>query len=369
MLGSRGFFHVRRLTAHLVLASLTAVSGPAMAAGEPATAAGEDASDERRMQAQSLYDQGLKLETSDPKAALGAFRSSYEIQANFRVLYNIARACSKLGDSACATRSYEQYLKDGGNEIPAKRRKEVEAELKALSAKATATITIKSSISGAFVKIDGSVVGRTPLSQPVPVRAGDHKVVLVADGNVIEKSVHVAAGSSETVELETRKEEEEPAAAAPAVAPTPAPTPAATTPAPTPAPAPAAATSETEERAPAPPAETKRHFPVVPWVVAGTFATATLVSGILTAGAASDYDAVKNQYPIQRDTLDAAHEKGRDLLMLTSVLGAVTVVSVGVAGYFTFFRKPSAPPNKTVGVKTVGVAIGPSGISITGRMP
>ena len=58
--------------------------------------------------------------------------AAYEIQANFRVLYNIGRACLKVADKECAARSFEQYLKDGGTDIPSKRRKEVEGELRAL---------------------------------------------------------------------------------------------------------------------------------------------------------------------------------------------------------------------------------------------
>ncbi|MBX3205336.1 MAG: PEGA domain-containing protein [Labilithrix sp.] len=358
MLGQRGSSNVRRLTVMLVFSSLAATSVPAWAAG--------DEFDERRMQAQALYDQGVKLETSDPKAALGALRSSYEIHSNFRVLYNIARVCARLGDKDCATRSFEQYLKDGGAEIPTKRRKEVEAELKALTPRSKTTIMVTSSVRGAFVKIDGSVVGQTPLPAPVPVSAGKHKVVLVADGNVIEKTVHVAAGSSENVVLEAKKEE------------TPAPAPA-PVPAPAPAPAPeqiGRASGRERARArvtcrngggpppPARPSDERGGVPVVPWIVAGALATATGVSAVLTASASSDYQALAGRYPVTRDELDAAHGKGRDLLLLTTVLGAVTVVSVGVAGYFTFFRG-SAPPRE----KTVGLAVGPTGVTITGRLP
>lgn len=353
MLGPRGSSNVRRLTALVVMSSLAAMSTPAFAAG--------DEPDERRMQAQVLYDQGMKLESSDPKAALVALRSSYEIHANYRVLHNIGRVCLKLGDKECAARSYEQYLKDGGAEIPAKRRKEVDGELKSLVSRSTTTLTVKSSISGAFVKVDGSVVGRTPLPQPVPVSAGNHKVVLVADGNVIEKSVHVTAGSSETVELEPKKEEPAPP---PAVAPAPSdPKPAVASPA-EPEPAPPSK-PPADEPAPAPRAASKGGVPVLPWIVAGTFAAATGVSAYLTASASSDYEALEGRYPVTREELDSAHGKGRDLLLVTSVLGAVTVVSVGVAGYFTFFRRgPAAPQDKTV-----GVAVGPNGISISGRLP
>ncbi|MBX3221955.1 MAG: PEGA domain-containing protein [Labilithrix sp.] len=357
MLGQRGSSNVRRLTVMLVFSSLAATSVPAWAAG--------DEFDERRMQAQALYDQGVKLETSDPKAALGALRSSYEIHSNFRVLYNIARVCARLGDKDCATRSFEQYLKDGGAEIPTKRRKEVEAELKALTPRSKTTIMVTSSVRGAFVKIDGSVVGQTPLPAPVPVSAGKHKVVLVADGNVIEKTVHVAAGSSENVVLEAKKEETPAPAPAPVPAPAPAPTPEpATATAPEPAPAPPPEPAAAASPPPARPSDERGGVPVVPWIVAGALATATGVSAVLTASASSDYQALAGRYPVTRDELDAAHGKGRDLLLLTTVLGAVTVVSVGVAGYFTFFRG-SAPPRE----KTVGLAVGPTGVTITGRLP
>ena len=347
--GGRSSSNVRRVTALLGVSSVVAFAAPAFAA--------DDESDERRMQAQSLYDQGMKLEGTDPKAALVALRSSYEIQANYRVLHNIARVCQKLGDKECAVRSFGQYLKEGGTEIPAKRRKEIEHELKSLSRNATA-IAVKSTVSGAFVKIDGSVVGRTPLPHPVPVSAGHHTVVLVADGNVIEKTVHVHAGASETVELEPKKDD--PPAPAPVPIPAaPAPVEEAIAP-----PAPPAPVGTKAQPAPARPARSEGGVPVVPWIVAGTFAAATGVTGYLTASASSDYEALKTQYPVSRQELDDAHGKGRDLLLVTSVLGAATVVSVGVAAYFTFFRRSPAPQDKKV-----GVAVGPTGISIHGALP
>ena len=101
--------HKRRATASLVCSLLVTMSAPAQAAGEGL--------EERRMQAQTLYDQGLELESDDPRAALDAFRTSYEIDANFRALYKIGRVCLKLGDKGCAARSFEQYLNEGRGHI------------------------------------------------------------------------------------------------------------------------------------------------------------------------------------------------------------------------------------------------------------
>jgi hypothetical protein len=82
---------------------------------------------------------------------------------------------------------------------------------------------------------------------------------------------------------------------------------------------------------------------------------------------------MRDDYPITKEALDAAHGKGRDLLFLTGALGTATIVSLGVAAYFTIFRGSAPPPDKTVGkaasVKALGFAVGPTGITIMGRLP
>ena len=161
------------------------------------------------------------------------------------------------------------------------------------------TITIRSRADGAFVKVDGTVVGRTPLAEPVRVQPGDHKVVLVNDGQVIEKVTHVAAGSSETIDIdpdEPNERESPPAAPQPSTL------------------APAVAS----DAAVAPPAKLSRtmsalaqHPAFIPWVAAGAFAAGTLVTGILTSGARSAYLALKEQYPVNRESLEDAHGDAR----------------------------------------------------------
>ena len=314
--------------------------------------AGPEESDERRMQAQSLFDQGQKLADSDPKGALAAFRLSYDIRPDFHALYNIARICVRLNDHPCARQAYEQYLKDGGNEIPAKRRKDAETELGVIL-KGNTSLMIKSSVTGAYVKVDGVVVGRTPLDKPIPVSAGSHKVVLVADGNVTEKSVHVASGAASSVDFEPKfepKKEE---------APLPVPV------APAPAPAPEAVESAPEPQAPHPADTTPKRagVPVVPWIITGAFAAGAVVTGALTVNENSNYNAMRDDFPIRRDDLDAAHARGKNLLFLTGTLGAAALVSGGIATYLTLSRG-SAPADKTV-----GIAIGPTSVAITGRLP
>lgn len=353
------------LTAFAVV--IVALATFLVSAGTALAAPADDSADERKMQAQALFDQGQKLAESDPKGALAAFRLAYEIRPDYRVQYNIARLCVRLKDNACAKAAFEQYLKEGGDQISAKRKKEVEAELKTLGGAVGTALIIKSSVTGAFIKVDGVVVGKTPLDKPVTVTAGSHKVVLVADGNVVEKTVKVASGAQETVEIDPKKDK--PAAAAPALTPTPDPEP---TPTPAPQaekPAPAEKPAEGKPVAASP--ATPRKFPVVPWVVTGLLAAGTAVTGVLTLVANSEYNDLRDQYPISRDELNSVHERGKNMLFATGVLGAATLISGSIAAYFTLVKPaPAQESNKTVGkVGQIGIGLMPGGVAIMGRMP
>jgi hypothetical protein len=274
------------------------LAGALLLVASPNLAMADD-SDERRLQAEELFEQGLKLESTDPKAALVAFRASYAIQSNYRVLYNIGRACLRVGEKDCAALSLDQYLNEGGNGIPPKRRKAVQQALKMLPSKPSTT---QSTVAAAAVKPDSSVAPASEEPPPPPAEP-------------------VAPPEAAA---------EPPPVARPVARP-----------------------------------EAKRSVPVLPWIIAGTTGAATVVTGILTANASSDYQALQRQYPVNRQSLDDAHGKGRDLLLVTGVLGAATVVFVGIGSYVTFFRGDSPLPRD----RTVGVAVGPSGVSITGRLP
>lgn len=342
---------MRRLTtASSIFVTIVALLGTMTTAKTALAANANEDSDERRMMAQALLEQGLKAADSDPKSALGALRSSYETQPDFKVLYHVGKVCSRVKDNACAMAAYEQYLREGGTDVPAKRRKEVEKELKTL-ARSVGSLTIKSSVKNADVKIDGVVVGKTPLAQPVAIATGAHKIVLALDG-AVEKSVTVAAGSNESVELEVAeaKKKEEPAPVV--VAPPPPP-------------------SREETPAPATPAKAtsdRGGFPVLPWIVTGALAAGTGVSAYFLMNANDRYSAMRDTYPITRDELERSHDSAKTLLFVTGGLGVATLVSLGVSGYLTLTRGAAPPPDADA-TKKIGFAVGPGGVSVIGRMP
>jgi hypothetical protein len=304
-----------------------------------------DDDEEKRKDAQVFFDTGVDLaRTGDAKGALSAFRSAYEMYPNFRVLYNIGQLCARLGDGACAVRSYEQYLRDGGRSIPAKRRAAVESEIQALS-RTLAGVTVTVDAPGAEIRIDDEVVGVAPLPGPVAVSAGDHVVAAVHAGRRAEKRIQVVSGDSASVELELPEE------------------------------APAAPEGEGDGEKDAEPAEAvakespPRPFPVVPWAVTGGLAVATGVVAVLAISAHGRYQDTRDSFPISRGELDDAHGSARDLFLAASALGVVTLVSAGVATYMTLSSGPSAPEKKSAARPRVALAPGLGGLSLVGTWP
>lgn len=307
----------------------------------------DEATESRKKEAQAFFEEGLRLaKGNDPRGALTAFREAYARFPSFRVLYNIGQLCARTGDGGCAVRSYERYLRDGDKEVPAKRRKEVEAEIRQLS-RTLGRLTVTTSVTGAEVFVDDEPVGRTPMSDAVALSGGQHKISATApDLARAEKSVSIVAGQTSSVDLvlEKKEKEKEPVAETPSASPA--------------APEPTTATDKPKGE-PAP-------FPVVPWAVTGGFAAATLVTGLLAANAYGDYKDTRDGFPITRDELDSAHGTARDLFLVTTAFGVATLVSAGVATYFTLGGKTPEP-----GKEKKSVALVPTlgGLVVTGGFP
>ncbi|MCA9588724.1 MAG: PEGA domain-containing protein [Myxococcales bacterium] len=309
----------------VLLALAVALCG--LAVSSPARA---DDADQRKKEAQQHFDSALKLaESNDYAAALAEFRLAYGKFPSYRVLYNIAQLCARTDDAVCAHRAYTKYLRDGGADVPAKRRTATEAELDKLSKK-VGLVTVTSSVAGASVKLDDEPLGETPLPDAVAVTPGSHKLKLVSGLKTADKAFDVGAGESTTAALEPA----DPAPASPKTAEPKAddkPTPA-------------------EDRPKD--ARPKRKVPWVPWAVAGGFAVGTGVLAVLTASSYGKYQDKKDSFPVSRGELDDAQGSAKTLFFVTGALGAATVVAAGVAGYFTWVAPQRAAI--VVGPGTIG---------------
>lgn len=334
-----------RASAVVLALMLTSVAVPAFA--------------DAKKDAQTMFEMAVKqADAGDNAAALSSFRAAYEKYPNYKVLYNIGKVCSRMGDAPCAVRHYEQYLREGERDVPKARRKEVEGEIRSLS-RTLAMVTVRSNLTGAEVTVDDQPVGKVPLSGPIPLRGGEHKIVISKDGQKAERAITVVAGESASIVLDADKEK--PSAAA-AVPPPPKEEPKADT------------KKDRDDDKPEPIGPSLKRddephaFPVIPWAVTGALAGATILTGVITAAAYGSYQDKKEEFPVSRDDLDSSQGTARDLFILTSVLGASTLISAGVATYFTFFSSgPSSgpPPSKA----RIGVAIGPRSIALEGLLP
>lgn len=83
--------------------------------------------------AKAHYESGLRhYERGEYPEALSAMESAYDAGPNYRILYNIGIIRLEEGDTAGAIEALEQFLKQGGSDVPAPRRLEVERKLATL---------------------------------------------------------------------------------------------------------------------------------------------------------------------------------------------------------------------------------------------
>lgn len=155
-----------------------------------------------RAQASAQFRLGVaRYQAASYAEALAAFEAAYALAPNFHVLYNIGQTRLSLADYLGAARSYERYLAEGGAEIPAARRAQVEHTLETLGAH-VGGLVIKSDRADIEVWIDDVLVGVTPIPEPLPANAGARNVLGRApDGTRVERTVEVPSAGVVAVEL------------------------------------------------------------------------------------------------------------------------------------------------------------------------
>ena len=172
-----------------------AIVAPAAARAQPALAVDEAA---RR------FDNGIKLyERQDYAAAYEEFQRAYDLTKRWEVLFNVGVTAQKLSRYRDAVHALEQYLRDGGDAIPADRRAAVvaaEAEIRALVAEVTVTVAG----GPARLEVDGHSEGATPLDSPLLLTSGSHTLVATRGDAKDGKTIDVASGNNLAVELAPR---------------------------------------------------------------------------------------------------------------------------------------------------------------------
>lgn len=323
---------LRRLCLCLLVAMTTVVTAEsAHAQGKPGGGSSDEAS-ERFRAGVGFY------KARDYTAALVEFKRAYELAPNYRVLFNLGQTSQELNDYASALNAFEQYLAEGGKEVDAKRRAQVEgwiAELK----KKVGTLTIETNVEGAEILVDDISVGTAPLDKPIVVNAGRRKLSATAtDHTPVQRKIDVAGQDEKTIKLElvpTNVKKDEP-----------------------------------QPPPPPPPPPSDPEIPVAAWVVLGVTGAAAIATGVmggLALSARSDLDDELAKFPGNPAAIEDAQSKTKSFAIGTDVAGAITIagavttgIIIGVA--LSGSGSPDAETEKTA----VRAHVGPTGFVIEG---
>ncbi len=146
-------------------------------------------------EAKAAYESGrLLFEDGDGPGALAKFSHSYDISRDARLLWNMAACEKELRHYSRAATLIGRYLKEGGKRISAEQRKSALETQTALSA-FYVTVKLSGAQDGATVFVDGTPVGRTPLSEPLLLDLGPRSVRVEQPGfEPFENKLDVAGG-------------------------------------------------------------------------------------------------------------------------------------------------------------------------------
>lgn len=275
------------------------------------------------------FQRGVALfKDADFRAALIEFKKAYEIAPNYRVEYNIGQTCLELQDYGCALSAFQKYLSEGGNDVPAARKKEVEKEVTRLSS-LVAHVRLLASKEGAEIAVDDVVVGRSPLSAPLLVGAGRHKFsAQLAPFLPATKVVDVASGDDLEVKLDLAEPQ---SAAVPVPVVVPAPAPAPTNERPEPA----------KPRTAAPEAPSRAPF-YIGLASTAVLTGATVAFGVVTLGAKSSLDDKAGQVGVTPAEMSSARSKVETFGLVTDVVGATAIVAGVVTTVLYFTTSPKS---------------------------
>jgi len=323
-----------------LLLVLAMTSSSAVVAAEPAAPAGSAAS---TTEARERFQRGVALYREGSfDAALAEFRRAYELAPNYKVLYNLAQVQVERHDSVAALSLFGQYLQQGGSDLDAERRAQVERDMQSLRGR-VADLTVESNVVGAQLSIDGVEAGTLPLAGPVQVNSGVRQITLVKPGyQSVSKSLTIAGAQPLKLSLPLQPLDGR-------------------------APENAAGAAATKAAATDKPAESSSPGLSAPfWVSAvatGVFAGAAVTFGVVSLNRNQKLDDELNQYPTDPAGIDSARSSLQTSAVLTDVFTGASIVAAAAAVYFAVTSSNSeAPPAKAA--RQDGLKLGARGSAL-----
>jgi hypothetical protein len=323
-------------------AAAPAVEAPAPAPDAAGPAPAPDAAtDPAKVEARQRYDRGIRLYAEGEFAlAVIEFERAYTLVPDYRVLYNIGQVRIQLAQYARAKKALDQYLTEGGEAVPPERKASVQTDLEMLASR-TATLEIKSNIPDAEVVVNDSIVGRTPLKEPLLLDAGEHRITLRKPGYSQRFSQITLAGrDAESLDLPLEK-------------------------------IPETKSERVIVEKAAVEKSNRSTWLWATWSATGVFAIGAGVTGGLGIKAANDLEDLQADPSATRGELDSQQSRAKTLLIVADVLGAAAIISGGTAIYLTLTgpkkeEKPPAAAPRSASAGSVGVVLRPNFVGLRG---
>jgi hypothetical protein len=268
-------------------------------------------------EAVARFERGVQLyEAQNFEGALVEFSAAYKLTGNFKLLYNIGICQQQTRDYVSAAESFRKYLKDGGGEITAERKADVEDRLSKLSLSVSRVRIVTDAPAGTTITVDGAPVGTIPLGEPVSVKIGTRVFSFTANGKTVAKTIEVISGDNRPVNLLLADAAPNGSAAPPPPHPTEKPV-------------------EKTDDGPS--------FPWPLWAITAVLGGSATVTGILAVKQRNDFEEKQATFGVNPSELEDKRSNAQTLGIVTDVLLAGTIVSAGLATYFTIRWAGSSP--------------------------
>jgi hypothetical protein len=281
----------------------------------------DEADPDAREAASAHFQRGIGLfAEEDYDAALVEFERAYDALPAWPVLYNIGHTQLARRRYADSLRAFERYLEEGGAEVPPERRAEVEHAIGALRDR-TGYIVLSVNVDDAEIRIDGELVGRSPLEGALALAVGNHRVEARAPGyDPGEQSVTLAGQDRLEVNIELVERR--------------------------------VVVTPTDEES-----HTARTLGIVGLVLTGALAATAIVTGVLALQKHEDLETLLEAMPADVQAVEQARDDQFALALPTDIMiGAAA--AIGIASIIAIIADGGSDDEEEEDEEAVGFGVG-----------
>ena len=293
-------------------------------AASSAAAAGPEGASE----AATHFNRGVQLyREGNLDAALAEFTRANELAPNYRLLYNMAQVQAERHDYVRALQLLQAYLQQGGTEIPAARRGEVEQEQARLRER-VALLWVTADAPAARLFVNEEPAATLPLQGLVALNPGIIRIRVEADGRKpYVGEINVAGGDRPRLELAL----------------------------------------EVQQMVATGPREPEIDYTPV-WIsgiAAGALGIGAITFGVVTSKANDDLDQQLDTFPGDESAIDDQRSKVKTFAALTDGFAIGSLLAVGVGAYYLIFPSYVSEEHPEQG-EAVRVSAGLGSITVQG---